>query len=135
YGLMLTGIFSLIFIVAKIFGLEHVIWLRFINYLAFFPVGYLALKNVYQATHKLDYFYGLKTAFLTCLFGQLFYALLFFIYLHFDKPFVAFINSQMPAPLLEPELSISFILFSEGFGWSAITALAIMQIFKWKRGR
>ena len=71
YGLMLTGIFSLIFIVAKVFGLEHVIWLRFINYLAFFPVGYLALKNVYQATHKLDYFYGLKTAFLTCLFGQL----------------------------------------------------------------
>ncbi len=135
YGIMLTMIFSGIFLIAKLFGLEEVIWLRFINYFFFFVVAYIAIRNYYTSHEKLNYFNGLKIGFLVCFWGQFLYALLFYFYLHFDKDLVAFIKTQMPNGLLAPEMSISFILFSEGLAWSAITALSLMQIFKWKRGR
>jgi hypothetical protein len=135
YGILLALIFSFIFMIAKIFGVEQVVWLRFINYFLFFPVAYVAIKRVYKINEKLNYFNGLKIGFLVCFWGQFIYTILFFIYLHFDKELVAFIRTQLSnGLLLNPEVSISFILFSEGLAWSAITAFSLMQIFKWKRG-
>jgi hypothetical protein len=134
-AIVMAALFSLIFIFAKILGLEKVTWLRYINYLLFFPFAYSALKRKYRVNQKLDYFAGLKTGFLTCFLGQLIYTILFFIYLHFDEPLVSYISSNMPNGLIEPSLSISFMLFSEGLAWSLIAAFSLMQIFKWKRGR
>ena len=135
YGIMLAVIFSLIFVIAKLFGFEEVVWLRFTNYIIFFPVAYMAIKRVYKANEKLNYFNGLKIGFLVCFWGQLIYTFLFFIYMHFDQQLVAFIKSQISKGLLlNPEVSISFLLISEGLAWSAITAFSLMQIFKWKRG-
>jgi hypothetical protein len=134
-GILLAGIFSLIFLIAKIFGLEDVTWLRYVNYIIYFPIAFNALKKKYKLTGKLNYFNGLMIGFLTCLLGQFIYTVLFFIYLHFDKHLVQVILSQMPNGILNAEVSISFILFSEGFAWSAIAAFSLMQIFKWKRGR
>jgi hypothetical protein len=133
--MVMVALFSLIFIVAKIFGLEKAIWLRYINYLLFFPFAYSAIKKKYKINEKLNYFAGLKTGFLTCFFGQLIYTILFFIYLHFDEPLLMYITGVMPNGLINPVLSISFMLFSEGLAWALITTLAVMQIFKWKRGR
>jgi hypothetical protein len=135
HSLSLAAMFCIIFLLAKIFRLEQVVWLRFINYALFFPVAYASIKKAYHLNDKLNYFIGISIGFLTCFIGQMIYSLLFFIYLHFDTKLLAYIQAQLPSGLLNPELSIFFILASEGIAWSAITAFSLMQIFKWKRGR
>jgi hypothetical protein len=96
----------------------------------------MALKKTYdQQHHKIEYFAGFGTAFLIALLGQLFYSILFFIYLKIDQPFMSFLLNQFPREILYPELSIAVILLVEGISIGIIVALATMQYFKRKRGR
>jgi hypothetical protein len=133
---MVAIIFSFIFIVAKIFHLESVTELRFINYLLLFPIAYSVLKTYYiKHDQKIEYFTGFTMVFLIGALGQLWYSILFSIYLHIDTQFMTYLTTQFPRKILYPELSIAFVLLSEGVSISIIVALATMQYFKRKRGR
>jgi len=137
YSIRITIAFVLIFVLAKILGLAQFTELRFINYIIIYPIAYTAVKQVYLGhQHRIEYFNGLSIAFLTCFLGQLWYAVLFFLYLQIDKPFLDYLVTQLPGKFnLYPGLSSAFILITEGAGLSAIISLTLMQYFKWKRGR
>ena len=135
HGILLGIMMLLIFLVARFFDAAQILWLRYINYALFFPIAYLAIKRTYQLEDRLQYFRGLLVGFLTCLIGQLAFTLFFYIYLHIDKDFLSYLIMKLPDTVLYPEISISFLLISEGLAWSIITSFSLMQIFKWKRGR
>lgn len=136
YSVRVTLVSCIIFIAAKIFGLERITELRFINYLAMIVIIYSAIKDYYrQHANKIEYFTGFALAFLVGAFGQLSYAILFLIYLQFDSGLLEFLTSQFPGKTLNPSLSSAFVLFIEGIAFSSIVALTIMQYFKRKRGR
>ena len=136
HSFFLAALFAVIFLVCRVLGLYEIIELRFINYVLFFPIGFLALKRAFaQNGGHLDYFSGMMIGFLILVLGQLWYAMLFFLYLMADQSFLEFLVSQMPQPLYYPRLSIFFVMVGEGFATGAISALALMQYFKWKAGR
>jgi hypothetical protein len=136
YSFLVALLFALVFAVAKIFHLEGVTELRFINYLILFPVVYAALKKAYDLQgHKMEYFPGFTMAFLISALGQLWYSILFFIYLQIDSTFMTYLFEQFPKRIIYPELSIAFIVLTEGISIGVIVALATMQYFKRKRGR
>lgn len=136
YSFFVTITYVVIFALAKIFSVEVRVELRFFNYLALFLIAYSALKKLYDISgQKMEYFSGFLKTFLISMLGSLWYSILFFIYLHIDKPFTMHLMEQLPGKMLYPVLSITAVLFSEGVAMSAIVALAIMQIFKRKRGR
>lgn len=129
-------VFTVVFALAKLFNLEGVLGLRFINYLLLFFIVYAALKKSYDTHgHKMEYFRGFSMAFLISALGQLWYSILFFIYLHIDNGFKSFLLDQFPGKVIYPELSIAFIVLIEGASIGLIVALATMQYFKRKRGR
>ena len=133
YSIIYTFIAVLIFAIACITGLYVREELRFLNYILLFPVGYFGVKSAYQEHgNHLNYFGGLMIGFLIGLLGQMWYAILFVIYLYLDPVVLAFLLGQLPQPLLYPHLAIGFILISEGLGASAILSLAMMQIFRFK---
>ena len=133
YSIIYTFIAVLIFAIARITGLYVREELRFLNYILLFPVGYFGVKSAYQEHgNHLNYFGGLMIGFLIGLLGQMWYAILFVIYLYLDPVVLAFLLGQLPQPLLYPHLAIGFILISEGLGASAILSLAMMQIFRFK---
>jgi hypothetical protein len=135
-SVMVAIMFMFIFAIAKIFHLESVTELRFINYVLLFPVAYSVIKKYYdQHGHKIEYFTGFTMVFLIGALGQFWYSLLFFFYLHIDSQFMDYLMAQFPRKILYPELSIAFVLLSEGISISVIVALATMQYFKRKRGR
>ena len=136
HSFVLAALFTAIFLVCRAAGLYQIIELRFINYALFFPLGFVVLKKAFVANGgHLSYFNGLMIGFLLVTLGQLWYAMLFFLYLQVDGAFLNFIVSQMPQPLYYPRLSIFFVMVGEGFAAGAICALALMQYFKWKAGR
>lgn len=136
YSLILAASFIVIYFAARLAGLYKITELRFINYVLFYPIGFAAVRTIYKMNgNYIEYFHGLMIGFLTAFLGQLWFAFLFFIYLHFDSPFLAYLNTQMPQPLMVPHLSIFFVMVSEGLGMSAILSLTLMQFFKWKQGR
>jgi hypothetical protein len=136
FSFIIAAAYTGIFLLANVLGLEKVTELRFINYLLLFIVIYSAIKKYYiEHQKKIEYFTGFGLAFLTGILGQFWYSFLFFIYLHFNSSFMNYIANHFPARILYPELSISVALLSEGIGFSAIVALAVMQYFKRKRGR
>ena len=136
YSFVLATSFVLIYLAARIAGLYKMTELRFINYALFYPIGFAAVRAAYKLNgNYVEYFNGLMIGFLTGVLGQFWFAILFFIYLHFDSSFVYFLSTQMPQPLLYPRLSIFFVMISEGVGMSAILSLTLMQYFKWRQGR
>jgi hypothetical protein len=136
YSFVISIAYVAVFAIAKIFNLEDVVELRFINYILLFIIAYSALKKIYLMNgNKIEYLPGFGRTFLICALGSLWYCILFFIYLHIDKRFAELLVNQFPAGLLYPNLSITTALFSEGLAMSAIVALALMQIFKKKDGR
>jgi hypothetical protein len=103
---------------------------------SYYPVGFIAVRRAYNSNHHyIGYFNGLALGFLTSLLGQIWFSLLFFIYLQFDLPFFQYLLTKMPQPLLYPHLSILFVMIAEGFAMSAILSLTLMQYFKWRQGR
>ena len=110
YGVFLAIISIVIFALAKLLGFEQMVWLRFINYTIFFVVAYAALKKVFKQNEKINYFNGLRIAFLVGFWGQLFFSIFFYAYLHFDQSLLEYIKTTLPGSLLYPELSISFLL-------------------------
>ena len=136
YSVRVTIVSCVIFMIAKLFGLERITELRFINYLAMIVIIYSAIKDYYKNHfNKIEYFTGFGLAFLIGCFGQLWYAILFLVYLQFDTGLLEFLASQFPGKTLNPSLSSAFVLFIEGIAFSSIVALTIMQYFKRKRGR
>jgi hypothetical protein len=136
YSVILAFSFIVIYVLARITGLYKITELRFINYILFYPVGYMAVRKAFKFNNGyLEYFSGLMIGFLTGMLGQLWFALLFFIYLHVDASFLDYLVNKMPQPLLYPRLSILFVMLAEGVGMSAILSLTLMQIFKWRQGR
>jgi hypothetical protein len=136
YSFLISLVYVAIFAIAKIFNLENVVEIRFLNYIMLFIIAYSAVKKMYVLNgNKMEYLPGFGRTFLTCVLGGLWYSILFFIYLHIDKQFTSALVNQFPAGILYPEVSITVTLFSEAFAMSAIVALAVLQIFKRKRGR
>jgi len=136
YSFFLTVSFVIIYLLARVAGVYKITELRFINYVVFYPVGFAAVRRVYKLNgNYVEYFNGLMIGFLTGVLGQLWFALLFFIYLQFDTSFFDYLVTQLPKPLMYPHLSILFIMISEGLAMSAILSLTLMQYFKWRQGR
>jgi hypothetical protein len=136
YSFVVAFVYALIFAIAKMFNLEGHVELRFLNYLVLFLIAYSAIKKVYNINgQKIEYFSGFSKTLAICILGQLWFTILFFIYLKMDQNFTAYLTQQLNGQLLYPEISISAVLFSEGLAISFIVALAIMQYFKRKRGR
>ena len=136
YSFIVSTMYVIVFALAKILNLEDHLEFRFINYLLLFFITYSALNKLYNLNgHKMEYFSGFLKTFMISLLGSLWYCILFFIYLHIDHQFTASLINQFPGNILYPYFSITAVLFIEGIAMSAIVALAIMQIFKSKRGR
>lgn len=136
YSFILALSFAALFLIARLLGLEKFTELRYINYIMFYPIAFAAVRKAYVNNgHKIEYFNGLMTGFLTGALGHLWYCIAFFIYLFADKEFMAYIIQQMPANIIAPQFSAMFILLVEGVGLSAVLSLTLMQYFKWKRGR
>lgn len=123
--------YIVIFLIAKIFSLAEVTWLRFLNYVVLFPIVYGAVGK-YYVLHKnyINYFQGFSMGFLIGSLGSLYYSVIFYFYLKFDPLFMKTILNKLPAQIIYPEISIAFINFSEGLSFSVIVALAIMQLYK-----
>lgn len=136
YSFRMVLSWLVVFAIAKVFHLERVIYIRFINYLVMFFVAYSMLKKLYtEHNNKMEYFSGMAITFSVGVVASIIYAILFFIYLHLDKTFTDYLIDQFPRKMLYPELSIAFVIFSEGFSFSVIIALSLLQYFKRKRGR
>ncbi len=136
HSFILTACFITIFVIARITGLAALTEIRFVNYIVAFFVSYDAIKKVYlKNDHKVEYFTGLLVGIATVILGQLWYSILFFIYLKSDPLFMNELLKQIPQNIVNPEFSTSVLLFTEGFGLSPIISLALMQYFKSKQGR
>ena len=136
YSFLVTILYVIVFVVAQIFNFATFTELRFINYILVFFVCYDAIKKVYNKNdHYVDYFNGLVIGILTFTFGQLWYSILFYIYLNFDHRFLNYLLTEMPQNIVTPKFSIAVLLFLEGFGLSPIISLGLMQYFKIKQGR
>jgi hypothetical protein len=137
YSFAITGLFVIVFLIARIFDFAKFTELRFINYFLAFFVSFEALRKLYNDSgHYVDYFNGLVVGILTVTLGQLWYAILFYIYLIFDHDFLNYLLTvEVPQNVVAPHFSIAVLLFTEGFGLSPIISLALMQYFKYKQGR
>jgi hypothetical protein len=136
YSIRMVIAWALIFIIANIFNIEHVMEIRFANYIVMMVITYSLLKKYYLAHNKrMEYFSGFTIAFIACVLASFIYSILFFIYLNIDHNFLYFLMDQFPRKMIYPAMSISFVIFSEGFSFSVIIALALLQYFKRKRGR
>jgi hypothetical protein len=136
YSFYITGIFVAVFAIAQLLHLAKFTEVRFINYILAFFVCYEAIKKVYtDNNYYIEYFNGLAIGILTVTIGQLWYAILFYIYLNIDSNFLAYLQSEIPQNIVSPKFSIAALLFTEGFGLSPIISLALMQYFKSKQGR
>jgi len=136
YSFIITLIFVAIFAIALLFHLVKFTELRFINYIFVFIVCYEAIKKVYtENNYYIEYFNGLMIGILTATFGQLWYSILFYIYLNIDSNFLNYLLTEMPRDIVAPKFSITVLLLLEGFGLSPIISLGLMQYFKSKQGR
>ena len=136
HSVFLTGSFITVFALARILGYAELTEIRFINYVIAFFVAYDAIKKVYiRNGHQVEYFTGLSIGIATIVLGQLWYSILFFIYLKIDPEFTIRLLKQIPQNIIAPAFSTAVLLFLEGFGLSPVISLALMQYFKSKQGR
>lgn len=136
YSIRMAIAWAIVFLIAKLFHLEQVVEIRFINYIIMFFVTYGLMKRYYEMNNKkMEYFSGFTIAFLAGVIGSAIYSILFFIYLQIDQRFLYFLIDQFSRKMIYPELSVAFVIFSEGFSFSLIIALSLLQYFKRKRGR
>jgi hypothetical protein len=136
HSVILTGCFILVFAIARILGYAGFTEIRFVNYVIAFFVSYDAIKKVYiKNNYEVEYFTGLLIGVATVTLGQLWYSILFYIYLKIDYTFANELLKQIPQNIISPVFSTAVLLFSEGFGLSPIISLALMQYFKSKQGR
>jgi len=136
HSFILTACFIIIFAIARILGYAGLTEIRFVNYVVAFFVSYDAIKKVYvRNNYQVEYFTGLLIGIVTVILGQLWYSILFFIYLKIDPAFMNELLKQIPQNIITPAFSTAVLLFLEGFGLSPIISLALMQYFKSKQGR
>jgi hypothetical protein len=136
HSFMLAGCYVVVFAIARVLGYAELTELRFINYIIAFFISYDAIKKVYIRNYnRIEYFTGLLIGIVTATLGQFWYSVLFYLYLKIDQPFASALLKQIPQNIIAPEFSTAVLLFSEGFGLSAIIGLALMQYFKSKQGR
>lgn len=130
-SIIVAAVYLVIFLIAKIFSLQEVTWLRFLNYVVLFPIVYGSVGKYYvQHKNYINYFQGFSMGFLIGALGSLYYSIIFYFYLKFDPIFMKSILNKLPEQIIYPEISIAFINFSEGLSFSVIVALAIMQLYK-----
>jgi hypothetical protein len=135
YSIVVALLFSFIFVVAKIFHLENRVELRYINYILLFPISFSALyRSERKYSYHISYFRGFLVTYLICVLGQFLYSILFFIYIHIDHAFLIQLTKKFPSDLLYPEMSVAFILITEGIAFGSIVALTTIQYFKREKG-
>src|SRR6185369_10728957 len=101
YSFIITLIFVAIFAIALLFHLVKFTKLKFINYIFVFFVCYEAIKKVYtENNYYIEYFNGLMIGILTATFGQLWYSILFYIYLNIDSNFLNYLLTEMPRDIV-----------------------------------
>src|SRR5690349_13371310 len=106
HSFILTGCYIAVFAIARIFGYAQFTELRFLNYIIAFFVSYDAIKKVYVRNYnKIEYFTGLSIGIVTATLGQLWYAVLFFLYLKLDHSFAVELLKQIPQNIIAPEFS------------------------------
>jgi hypothetical protein len=136
HSFILTACFIIVFLIARILGIAELTEIRFVNYVIAFFVCYDAIKKVYiRNNNEVEYFTGLSIGIITVILGQLWYSILFFIYLKIDYVFANELLKQIPQNIISPVFSTAVLLFLEGFGLSPVISLALMQYFKSKQGR
>jgi hypothetical protein len=88
YSFIVAAVYAIVFLIAKISGLEDRIELRFINYILLFPIAYSALNKVYLSNNrKMEYFSGFAVSMLIAALGSFWYSIMFYIYLKIDQSF------------------------------------------------
>jgi hypothetical protein len=135
YSFILTSCYVILFIIGRLTGLIKIIELRYINYIFTAIVCYWALSDVYKKHEYSDLYYaGFLVTILTTAFAQLWFAILFFIYLNIDHPLASYFVSRMSGDIIMPKFSLAVLLFAEGMGISAIMSLFLIQFFDWRKG-
>src|SRR5690349_11956825 len=110
HSFIATAIFAAVFLLAKVFNLEKDIDLRFVNYVVAFCIAYAAVKKVFERNnHEIEYYTTFMIGVTTVTLAQLWYSILFFIYLLFDNDMVVYLNSVTPHNIIAPRLSIAVI--------------------------
>lgn len=131
YGLyMFLGIAGL-FLAMKLFGLEHVTVLRFLNVFILAGFSIHVAKIITKDKGNLDYLSGLFTIFLTNIFALILSLIGLFVYLKY-------IDSQLLENLKESiwfagDLTISKVIgaiFIEGAAMAVIISFSVMQYYK-----
>jgi hypothetical protein len=134
HSLVLAGLFSIVFAIARIVGLAKQTDIHYVNFLIAFFVAYDSLDKSYLHNKEyINYFSGIMIGAVTVILGHLWYSILFFFYLLIDTDFTQFLLQQLPQIFLAPRLSIAVMLFSEGAGLSVIIGLVLIQYFQWKK--
>jgi hypothetical protein len=116
YGLKIALGLIIYFVLMKVFGLGHIVELRFMN-LAILTGGvYLALRQ-FRKTHddQLNYFRGLVTGVATAGIGSLLFGIFLFAYMQIDVDLMQSIKDNDPmGRYLNPYMA-AFIVVLEGF--------------------
>src|SRR5690242_18701031 len=80
HSFFVATMYVIVFALAKIFNLEDVVELRFLNYVFLFLIAYSALNKLYAMNgNKMEYFSGFVKTFMISMLGSLWYCILFFI--------------------------------------------------------
>jgi hypothetical protein len=79
------------------------------------------------------YYAGFLVTILTMGFAQLWFCILFFIYLNTDPALATYFISRVPWDIIMPKFSLAILLFAEGLGVSSIMSLFLIQLFEWRK--
>jgi hypothetical protein len=134
HSLVLSGLFAVVFAIARIAGFAYSTDVHYLNYLICCFVAYDSLLKSWR--HKkefLSYFTGIMVGVVTILLAHLWFAVAFFFYLLLDAPFTAFLMQQFTYIHFSPRISIAAMIFSEGAGLSVIISLFLIQFFMWRK--
>jgi len=132
YGIYSATAYILFFLLMNLLGLEHLYWLRALNYIFLFAGIFIAIKE-YRRKHQRTFAYmnGIGVGMITSVVSTLIFAFFIAIYLDvIDPDFMADIKkNQMFGTYLNPYIAAAAI-FMEGTLSGLLTAFILMQYFK-----
>lgn len=132
YGIISTSSFIFIFLLLKALGFAEHTELRILNYISFFIIANIALREyINHREARTHYFGGFALSFLIAQLAFGIFSIFIFFYLSFfDDAFRNYLSSTIPFGITLTPISIVILLFFESAGVGAIISLILMQYYK-----
>jgi hypothetical protein len=116
------------FLLMKLFGLNTIVELRFLNVLIILVgVRYVLVHKRAENGGKLEYLNGIIAGFMTAFLAAVIFAVFIFIYLNLDSAFMLYLRNTQPFGNYLTPASSSIITVLEGAASGAIISFMLMH--------